>query len=46
MNLGGDVVAIDGGRRRRQNKDSGQKTIINYEKGHCVMYLRLPAKEK
>ncbi len=39
MNLGGNVVVLDGGRSRMQNKENSQKTRINYEEGQRVMYL-------
>ncbi len=42
MNLGGSVVVLDGVNSYMQNKESGQKTRIDYEEGQCVMYLWLP----
>ena len=44
MNLGGNVVVLDGARKYMQHKENGQKTRINYEEGQYVMYLRLPSK--
>ena len=46
MNLGGNVVVLDGGRSYMQNKETGQRTRINYEEGQCVMYMWLPSKEE
>ena len=46
MNLGGNVVVLDGGRSYTQNKENGQKTRINYEEGQYVMYLWSPSKEE
>ncbi len=44
MNLGGNVVVLDGGRSYMQNKESGQKSRIHYEEGQCVIHLWLPTK--
>jgi hypothetical protein len=33
MNLGGDAVVLDGGESYTQNKETGQRTRINYEEG-------------
>ena len=44
MNLGGNVVVLDGGRSYTQHKENGQRTRINYEEGQYVMCLWLPAK--
>ena len=44
MNLGGNVVVLDGARSYMQHKENGQKTRINYEEGQYVMYLWLPSK--
>ncbi len=46
MNLGRNVVVLDGVKSYTQNKESGQKTRVSYEEGQCDMYLWLPAKEK
>ena len=46
MNLGGNVVVLDGGRSCMQNKGSGQRTKIHYEDGQYVMYLWLPSKRE
>ena len=43
MNLGGNVVVLDGGRSYMQNKESRQKTKIHYEDGQCVMCLWPPS---
>ncbi len=43
MNLGGNVVALDGLKSYVQNWENGQKTKINYEKGQYVVYLWLPS---
>ncbi len=44
MNLGGNVVVLDGGRSYMQKKGSGQNTKIIYEGGQYVLYLWLPTK--
>ncbi len=46
MNLGGDAVALAGGRSYTQRKENGQRTRVSYEEGQRVTYLRLPAKEE
>ena len=46
MNMGGNVVVLDGGRSYMQNKETGQRTRIKYEDGQYVMYLWLPSLEK
>ncbi len=46
MNLGGNVVALDGGGSYTQNKENGQKTRIKHEEGQCVLCLWLPAKHE
>ncbi len=43
MNLGGNDVALGGGKSCMRNKANGQKTRINYEEGQCVMCLWLPS---
>ena len=43
MNMGGNVVVLDGERSYMQHKESGKKTRIEYEDGQYVMYLWLPA---
>jgi hypothetical protein len=45
MNLGGNVVVLDGERSYMQNKETGKKTRINYENGQYVMHVWVPAKE-
>ena len=37
---------LDGGRSYMQNKETGQRTRINYEEGQYVMYMWLPSKEE
>jgi hypothetical protein len=37
MNMGGNVVVLDGRRSYMQNKETGQKTRIEYESGQYVM---------
>ncbi len=44
MNLGGNVVVLDGGRSYTQNKENGKKTRINYEEGLRVGFPWLPSK--
>ena len=44
MNVGGNVVVLDGEKSYMQNKESGQKTKIHYEDGQYVLYLWLPTK--
>ena len=44
MNLGGNVVVLDGRRSYVQNKESRQKAKIHYEDGQYVMYLWPPSK--
>ena len=46
MNMGGNVVVLDGGRSYMQNKETGQRTRIKYEDGQYVMYLWLPSSER
>ena len=46
MNMGGNVVVLDGERSYMQHKESGKKTRIAYEDGQYVMYLWLPAKRE
>ena len=45
MNLGGNVIALDGGRSYTQNDENGQKTRINYDAGQYDTRLRLPSQE-
>ncbi len=45
MNLGGNVVVLDGDRSYMQNKETGKKTRINYELGQYVMHVWVPARE-
>ncbi len=44
LNLGGNVVVLDGGRSYVQNKEGRQKTKILYENVQHIMYLWLPSK--
>ncbi len=37
MNMGGNVVALGGERHYTQNKETNEKTGINYEQGRDVM---------
>ncbi len=46
MNLGGNVVVLDGKRSHMQNNETGKKTRIGYEDGQYIMHLWLPAKEE
>ncbi len=43
MNLGGNVIVLDGGKSYMQNKEKGQKPRINYEKASasCTFGCRL-----
>ncbi len=43
--MGGSVVALDGDKSYMQNSETNQKTRINYEQGHHVMYVWAPVKE-
>ena len=45
MNVGGNVVVLDGERSYTQNKETGRKTRINYEQGQYVMCVWVPVKE-
>ncbi len=42
MNMRGKVVVLDCNKSYMQNKESGQKTRIEYEGGQHVMYLWAP----
>ena len=46
MNMGGNVVVLDGKSSYMQHKESGKKTRIEYEDGQYVMYLWLPARQE
>ena len=37
MNMGGNVVVLDGDKSYTQNEEADEKTRINYEQGLCVM---------
>jgi hypothetical protein len=45
MNMGCNVVMLDGDEGCTQNKAAGQKTRTSYEGGQCVMHMRAPLKE-
>ncbi len=45
MNMGGNVVVLDGERSSVQNKETNEKTRITYEQGQCVMYVWVLVKE-
>ncbi len=45
MSMGGKAVVLDGDERYTQNKDTNQKSRINYEKGQHLMYVWAPVKE-
>ena len=46
MNLGGNVVVLDGGKSYMQNKESRQRAKIHYEDGQYVMYLWIPSRRE
>jgi hypothetical protein len=46
MNMGGNVVVLDGEKSYMQHKESGKKTRIEYEDGQYVMYLWVPARRE
>ena len=46
MNLGDNVVVLDGGKSYMQNKESRQRAKIHYEDGQCVMYLWIPSRRE
>ena len=45
MNLGGNVVVLDGEKSYMQNKTTMKKTKIDYKNGQYIMYLQLPARK-
>ncbi len=45
MNVGGNVVVLDGERSHMQNKETNKKTMVNYEQGQCIMCVWVPVKE-
>ena len=45
MNMGGNVIVLDGEKSYMLNKETGKKTRINYEQGQYVMYVWVPSKE-
>ena len=46
MNMGGNVIVLDGEKSYMQNKETSTKTRINCEQGQYVMYVWIPSKEK
>ncbi len=44
MNLGGNVVVLDGEKIYKQNKESGRRTRIEVVDGQYVMYLWMPSR--
>ncbi len=45
MNLGGNVVVMDGEKSYAHNKASGQRTRIKYDDAQYVMYMWVPSME-
>ncbi len=39
MNMGGNVVVLDGERSYMQSKETNEGARINYEQGQCVTYV-------
>jgi hypothetical protein len=46
MNMGGNAVVLDGRRSYMQNKETSQKTRIEYEGGQYIMYIWVPGSEE
>ena len=46
MNLGGNVIVMDGDRSYMQNKETGRKTEIVYDHGKYIMHVWVHAKER
>ena len=46
MNMGGNVVVLDGERSYMQHKESGRRTRIEYEGGQYVIYLWMPLRRE
>jgi hypothetical protein len=46
MNVGGNVVVLDGERSYMQHMESGKKTRVEYDDGQYVMYLWVPARRE
>ncbi len=44
MNMGGNVVVLDGDKSYVQNKETYEKIRINYEQGQSVMCVWAPVK--
>ncbi len=45
MNMGGNVVVLDGDKNYVQNKETNKKTRTNYEQGQYVMCVWAPVRE-
>lgn len=45
MNVGSNVLALDGDNSYTQNKETSEKAKINYAQGQCVTRVRAPVKE-
>ena len=39
------MVALDGDKSYMQNKETNEKTRVNYEQGQCVIYFWVPVRE-
>ena len=46
MNMGGNVVVLDGEKSYMQHKESGRRTRIEYEDGQYVIYLWMPLRRE
>ncbi len=44
MNMGGNVVALDGGKGYLRSKETSRKTRISYEQGQHVVCVWEPVK--
>ena len=45
VNMGGNVIVLDGERGDVQNKETKKRTRINYEHGQCITCVWAPVKE-
>ncbi len=45
MNVGGNVVALDGDKIYTQSKETSEKSRSNYEQGQCAMCVWAPVTE-
>ncbi len=45
MNMGGNVVVLDGERSYTQNKETNKKTRMIYKQGQRIAYVWVPVKE-